>query len=114
MNKRELSVRDEAIAASKETPEEFRARIPLAAAVKLYEVGRVSSDVAARIAGISRSAFLTKLGDHRVDSVIDTRVSWSRLWLSRVPRKVWSGGNRCWRPPRALSRSDSASRGTVQ
>ena len=51
MNKIELSVRDEALAASKETPEEFRARILLAAAVKLYEAGRISSGVAARIAG---------------------------------------------------------------
>ena len=40
----------------------------LAAAVKLYEVGRLSSGAAARLAGIPRVAFLAKLSDYGVST----------------------------------------------
>jgi predicted HTH domain antitoxin len=40
----------------------------MAAAVKLYELGRLSSGAAARLAGIPRVAFLAKLGDYGVDT----------------------------------------------
>ena len=40
----------------------------LAAAVKLYELGRLSSGAAAELAGIPRVAFLTKLGEYGVDT----------------------------------------------
>ena len=54
---------DKALGPPKETPEEFRARILLAAAMKLYEGGRISSDGAARLARIPRRLLLTKLAD---------------------------------------------------
>jgi predicted HTH domain antitoxin len=44
------------------------AEIRLAAAVKLYELGRISSGAAAKLAGIPRTGFLTKLADYGVDT----------------------------------------------
>jgi predicted HTH domain antitoxin len=38
----------------------------LAAAVKLYELGRLSSGAAAELAGVPKPLFLTKLGDYGV------------------------------------------------
>jgi predicted HTH domain antitoxin len=40
----------------------------LAAAVKLYELGRISSGAAATLAGVPRTVFLTKLTDYGVDT----------------------------------------------
>jgi len=40
----------------------------LAAAVKLYEMGRLSSGAAAKLAGIPRVVFLSKLADYGVDT----------------------------------------------
>jgi predicted HTH domain antitoxin len=40
----------------------------MAAAVKLYELGRLSSGAAARLAGVPRVAFLAKLADYGVDT----------------------------------------------
>lgn len=40
----------------------------LAAAVKLYELGRLSSGAAANLAGIPRVVFLSKLADYGVDT----------------------------------------------
>ena len=40
----------------------------MAAAVKLYELGKLSSGAAAVLAGIPRIAFMAKLADYGVDS----------------------------------------------
>ena len=40
----------------------------MAAAVKLYELGQFSSGAAARLAGIPRVVFLTRLAEYGVDS----------------------------------------------
>ena len=40
----------------------------MAAAVKLYELERVSSGAAAQLAGIPRSVFLSRLADYGVDT----------------------------------------------
>jgi len=45
----------------KENPVEFEAEARLLLAVKLYELGRVSTGMAARLAGMSRVAFMFAL-----------------------------------------------------
>jgi predicted HTH domain antitoxin len=45
----------------KETPEEFEAEARLLLAVKLYELGRVSTGRAAELAGMSRVEFMFAL-----------------------------------------------------
>ncbi len=44
------------------------AELRLAAAIKLYEVGRLSSGAAAKLAGVPRVVFLTKLTDYGVET----------------------------------------------
>ena len=45
----------------KESPQEFEAEARLLLAVKLYELGRVSSGLAAELAGLSRVDFMFQL-----------------------------------------------------
>jgi predicted HTH domain antitoxin len=40
----------------------------MAAAVKLFELGRLSSGAAARLAGVARVVFLSRLADYGVDT----------------------------------------------
>jgi predicted HTH domain antitoxin len=63
-----MSVPDEALSALQMTPDQFGAELRLAGAVKLYEIGRLSSGAAARVAGIPRTVFLTRLADFGVDT----------------------------------------------
>ena len=46
-----MSVPDETLSALQMTPEQFSAELRLAGAVKLYEIGRLSSGAAARSPG---------------------------------------------------------------
>ena len=63
-----LSIPDESLVALKVNREQLGGEIRLAAAVKLYEVGRISAGAAAKLAGIPKALFLTKLADYRVDT----------------------------------------------
>ncbi|PWB46584.1 MAG: hypothetical protein C3F12_06505 [Candidatus Methylomirabilota bacterium] len=63
-----LSIPDEALAALKVSPEQLGAELRLAAAIKLYELGRLSSGVAAKLADVPRVVFLAKLADYGVET----------------------------------------------
>lgn len=52
------------------TGEQFVGEIRTAAAVKLYELGRLSSGRAAELAGLSRIQFLYELGRYGVDTFL--------------------------------------------
>ncbi len=59
-----LSIPDETALALKLKPDAVATELRLAAAVKLYELGRLSSGAAAALAGIPRPLFLAKLADY--------------------------------------------------
>jgi predicted HTH domain antitoxin len=63
-----LDVPDDSLLSLKLSDEAAAAEIRLAAAVKLYELGRLSSGAAARLAGIPRTLFLSKLAEYGVDT----------------------------------------------
>ncbi len=61
-----VSVPEEALLAVKMAPEGLGNELKLAAAVKLYELGKLSSGAAAALAGIPKPLFLSKLADYGV------------------------------------------------
>lgn len=61
---------DEVLIALKDTPEELSRDIRMAAAAKLYEIGKLSSGRAADLAGVSRISFLQSLKEYGV-SILD-------------------------------------------
>ena len=61
-----LSLPDEALIALKFSPEGLADELRLAGAIKLYELGKLSSGAAAGLAGVPRTVFLTKLADYGV------------------------------------------------
>lgn len=63
-----LDVPNETLLALRTTPETAGARLLLAAAVKLHEMGELSSGAAAQLAGLPRVVFLSKLADFGVDT----------------------------------------------
>ncbi len=52
---------ESAFAALRKDPNEFASEMRIAAAVKWYELGMISQEKAAEIAGLSRSDFITAL-----------------------------------------------------
>ena len=59
---------DEVLLALECSPEQFNEEAKLLVAVKLYELGRLSSGAAAKLADIPKPLFLTKLADYGVDT----------------------------------------------
>ena len=68
--KRTLTIEygDDVLLALGLSPEQFSEEAKLLVAVKLYELGRLSSGAAAGLAGIPKPLFLTKLADYGVDT----------------------------------------------
>lgn len=66
MNGVTVSIPEEALVALKLSAEEAAEAVRFAAAVKLYELGRLSSGAAAALAGVPRTLFLSKLADYGV------------------------------------------------
>lgn len=67
-----VEVSDEVLAALRQDPRGYVLEIRVAAAAKLYELGRISQELAAEIAGLPRSEFLTALASLRVSPFQDT------------------------------------------
>jgi len=62
----QIDLPDDILLALKETPEGLSQKIRMAAAAKLYELGKLSSGRAAELAGISRVSFLQALASYGV------------------------------------------------
>ncbi|MDY7006106.1 MAG: UPF0175 family protein [Cyanobacteriota bacterium] len=63
-----INIPEETALALKLTPEQLSQEMQLIAAIKLYELGSLSSGAAANLAGIPKVLFLTKLADYNVDT----------------------------------------------
>jgi predicted HTH domain antitoxin len=61
-----LKIPDESLAALNVPPERAANELRMLVAVKLYEMGRLSTGAAAEFAGIPKPLFLQRLGDYGV------------------------------------------------
>jgi len=68
MSRLVLDIPDDTLLSLKLSEDAAADEIRLAASVKLYELGRLSSGAAARLAGVPRVLFLSKLADYGVDT----------------------------------------------
>jgi predicted HTH domain antitoxin len=62
----QMAVPDELLLALKPKEEELAFELSMAAAVKLYELGRLSSGAAAELAGLPKPVFMSRLVDYGV------------------------------------------------
>ena len=62
----QIQLPEEPLISLKETPATFAKEIKKLAAIKLFELGRLSSGRAVQLAGMSRVAFLMNLGCYQV------------------------------------------------
>lgn len=69
----QLEVPEETLISLKTDADSFAEELRLLAAVKLFEMGRLSSGRAAQLAGVSRVAFLMSLGRYRASPFQLTR-----------------------------------------
>ncbi|MDL1960611.1 MAG: UPF0175 family protein [Deltaproteobacteria bacterium] len=63
---------DEVLLGMNKSPEEMAREIRLAAAVKWYELGTISQEKAAQMAGLSRAEFITALSRFGVSPMQET------------------------------------------
>jgi predicted HTH domain antitoxin len=61
-----FTIPDEIRLALKATPDDLAFRIRVAASMKLYEMGQLSSGAAAQLAGVPKPYFLSHLADYGV------------------------------------------------
>jgi predicted HTH domain antitoxin len=66
MSRLQLDVPDEILISLKHTPESLASELRLVGAIKLYEMGKLSSGRAAQLAGMSRIEFLMLIGRYGV------------------------------------------------
>lgn len=62
----QVEIPEEVLISLKETPETISRELRILAAVKLFELGKLSSGRAAQLAGMSRVEFLLTLGRYHV------------------------------------------------
>jgi predicted HTH domain antitoxin len=63
-----ITLPDETLASLHVSPEGMAEELRMAAAVKLFELERLSSGAAATLAGVPRTVFLSRLADYGVDT----------------------------------------------
>ena len=63
-----FTVPDELLVALHATPEELAAHLRLAAAMKLYDLGSLSSGAASQLADVPKPYFLSRLADFGVNT----------------------------------------------
>lgn len=68
MRKIIVEIPEDSLLALRASEDRAGAELRMAAAVKLFELRRISSGAAAKLAGMPRAAFLSRLADYGVDT----------------------------------------------